>query len=184
LKTNTLIPIENIERRIFLIRGMKVILDADLARLYCVGTKVLNQAVKRNLTRFPGDFMFRLRNADMATMSQQAEERNISQMNRSQFVTGSQKHRDPKSLPYVFTEHGALMVANVLRSDRALRVSVFVVRAFIALRENLSKHSELAAKLSALEHKVSEHDIDIHLLIESIRRLLETPEPPKRGIGF
>ena len=184
VKSNSLMLIEGIERRIFLIRGKKIILDMDLARLYSVRTKVLNQAVKRNLIRFPIDFMFRLGSADLVSLQSQFESAEISQMNRSQFVTGWQKHRDPKSLPYAFTEHGALMAANVLRSEQAMRVSVFVVRAFIALRNNRVLDSELAGKLSALERKVSSHDVEIRMLIEAIRKMLSTSDEPKRRIGF
>ena len=126
----------------------------------------------RNIQRFPDDFMFRL----------DADE--LDALNRSQIVTGSQKHRDPRFPPFAFTEHGALMLGNVLRSNRAVEVSLIVVRAFIQLREMLSSHKELAVKLDALERKVGSHDQAIAGLIDAIRQLMTLPETKKRGIGF
>lgn len=123
-------------------RGQKVLLDSELAALYGVITKALNQAVKRNANRFPEDFMFRLTRAETLTV------------NRSQFVTGSthsQKHRDPRFPPYAFTEHGAIMAATVLNSPRAIEMSVFVVRAFVRVRAFLASNRELARRLAELE---------------------------------
>src|SRR4051812_44605564 len=125
-KQTGIIPLERIEQAILHIRGEKVMLDSDLAAIYGVTTKALNQAVKRNLDRFPPDFVFRL----------SADE--VAELNRSQIVTGSQKHRDPRFPPYAFTEHGALMLANVLNSKRAAQTSVQVVRAFIRMRQVLA----------------------------------------------
>lgn len=113
---------EIVERRIFMIRGNKVMLDADLAELYMVSTKVLNQAVKRNRVRFPLDFMFQLTDEEVGIL------------NRSQIVTGTQKHRDPKFFPYVFTEHGVAMLSSVLRSKTAVEMNIIIIRAFIHLR--------------------------------------------------
>jgi hypothetical protein len=164
------IPLERIERAILLIRGEKVMLDSDLADLYGVETKVLNQAVKRNSNRFPSDFMFRL------TLQEVAE------LNRSQFVTGSQKHRDPRFPPYAFTEHGALMLANVLNSERAAQTSVQVVRAFVRLRQMLASNAGLARKLDALEKK---YDRQFKVVFDTIRRLMAPPpETRDREIGF
>ncbi|MCL2872811.1 MAG: ORF6N domain-containing protein [Betaproteobacteria bacterium] len=163
---------EIIIHRILIIRGHKVMLDAELAELYGVTTKALNQAVKRNVQRFPDDFMFRLNGAE------------VEELNRSQTVTGSQKHRDPRFPPFAFTEHGALMLGNVLRSDRAVEVSLMIVRAFVQLREALSTHKELSAKLEALERKVGSHDQAIAGLISAIRQLMTPPETKKRSIGF
>jgi hypothetical protein len=163
---------EAITQRILFIRGHKVMLDAELAELYDVPTKRLNEQVKRNLARFPEDFMFRL-------TSEETE-----MVNRSQIATGSQKHRDPRFPPFAFTEHGALMLGNVLRSDRAVEVSLMVVRVFVQLREMLSTHKELAAKLEALERKVGSHDQAIAGLIDAIRQLMTPPDPKKRSIGF
>ncbi|MBW7902207.1 MAG: ORF6N domain-containing protein [Rhodocyclaceae bacterium] len=168
----TTVASETIAQRILFIRGHKVILDAELAELYGVTTSALNQAVKRNIQRFPEDFMFRLDAAEVADL------------NRSQIVTGSQKHRDPRFPPFAFTEHGALMLGNVLRSDRAVEVSLMVVRAFVQLREMLSTHKELAARLEALERKIGSHDQAIAGLIDAIRQLMAPPETKKRGIGF
>jgi hypothetical protein len=164
------VPIETAIRSI---RGERVILDVDLARIYGVATRVLNQAVRRNREKFPADFIFRLNKAE------------ARQLNRSQFVMGSQKHRDPRFLPYAFTEHGAIMAANVLNSPRAVQMSVFVVRAFVRLRRMFGAHKEMAAKLSELERKVASHDGNIRALFDAIRQLMTPPEPPtKRSIGF
>jgi phage regulator Rha-like protein len=163
------IPIERIERSILLIRGEKVMLDADLAEIYGVTTKVLNQAVKRNAIRFPEDFMFRL-------TATEADE-----LNRSQFVTSSQKHRDPRFPPFAFTEHGALMLANVLSSKRAALTSVQVVRAFVRLRQMLASNAELARKMAALEKK---YDAQFKMVFDAIRQLMTPPEPKRREIGF
>ena len=162
----------SIETAIRTIRRERVILDSDLARIYGVETRVLNQAVRRNLEKFPSDFMFRL-NATEAR-----------QLNRSQTVIGSQKYRDPRFLPYAFTEHGAIMAANVLNSARAVQMSVFVVRAFVRLRQMIEAHKELASKLADLERKVAGHDGDIEALFDAIRQLMTPPEPKKRRIGF
>ena len=131
--------LERVEPLIREIRGDRVILDADLARIYGVQTRVLNQAVRRNLEKFPSDFVMRLTPGE------------VRQVNRSQVVIGSQKHRNPRHRPYAFTEHGAIMAANILNSRRAVQMSVYVVRAFIAMRRTLSDTSEQARKLAALE---------------------------------
>ena len=166
---SNVVPIERIERSILFIRGEKVMLDSDLAEIYGVETKALNQAVKRNASRFPEDFMFRLTTGD------------VSELNRSQIVTGSQKHRDPRFPPYAFTEHGALMLANVLNSERAAQTSVLVVRAFVRLRQLLSSNAELARKLESLEQK---YDAQFKVVFDAIRQLMSPPARPKREIGF
>jgi hypothetical protein len=166
-----LVPSERIERSILLIRGVKVMLDADLAELYGVSTKVFNQAVKRNRDRFPEDFMFRL-----------------TQEEKAEVVTNCDHLRKLKYsnvLPSAFTEHGAIMAATVLNSDRALKVSLFVVRAFLKLREMVGTQKEFASKLEQLERKFSEHDEKFSVVFEAIRELMQpTPVPPKRRIGF
>jgi len=164
-----LVPVERIERAIIVVRGEKVMIDSELAEIYGVETKVLNQAVKRNASRFPMDFMFRL------TVDE------IAELNRSQIVTGSQKHRDPRLPPYAFTEHGALMLANVLNSERAAQTSVMVVRAFVRLRQLLSSNAELARKLESLEKK---YDTQFKVVFDAIRQLMSPPARPKREIGF
>ncbi len=167
-----LIPVERIAQTIFVIRGQKVIVDADLAALYGVTTKRFNEQVRRNLGRFPPDFMFQLSETEWAGL-------------RSQFATlkaGRGQHR--KYLPYVFTEHGAIMAATILNSPRATEVSVYVVRAFVELRELLAGNKEVVAKLNELEHKLETHDQAIAGLINTIRELMKAPETKKRPIGF
>lgn len=167
------VPIERIASGILLVRGERVMLDADLATLYGVPTKRLNEQVKRNAERFPPDFMFRLSAAETAAL------------NRSQIATGSQKHRDPRYPPYAFTEHGAIMAATVLNSPQAVDMSVFVVRAFVRLRELLASNKALAGKLAELETRLEGHDQAINEIILAIRELMAPAVPEKkRGIGF
>jgi len=159
-----------IERRIYLIRKHKVMLDSDLAELYGVSTKRLNEQVKRNKDRFPEDFMFQLNREE------------IDALNRAQFATGSEKHRDPRFPPYAFTEHGTVMLANVLKSHTAIHASIQVVRAFVRLREILATHKDLAEKLEALEKK---YDRQFKIVFDAIRQLMKPEDPPKeRRIGF
>jgi hypothetical protein len=161
-----------VERLIHVIRGQKVMLDSDLARLYGVSTKRLNEQVKRNAERFPSDFMFQLTAAEVASL-------------RSQIATlksGRGSHR--KYLPYVFTEHGALMLASVLNSPVAIEASLFVVRAFIRLREFVAAHKALAEKLGELEKRVGQHDESIRSLIVAIRQLMATPASKTKRIGY
>ncbi len=163
----SLVPVERIERVILSIRGEKVMLDSDLAELYGVETKRLNEQVRRNLNRFPPDFMFQLTPQEWESL-------------RSQFATLKRgAHR--KYLPYVFTEHGALMLANVLNSERAAQTSVQVVRAFVRLRQMLTSNAELARKLAALENK---YDAQFKVVFDAIRQLMSPPARPKREIGF
>lgn len=167
----TIVPIERIEQTILLIRGAKVILDADLAALYGVTTKRLNQQVSRNRSRFPGDFLFQLT----------ADE-------RTEVVTicnhlGNLKYSTV--LPWAFTEHGAIMAASVLNTPRAVEMSVFVVRAFVRLSAFLATHKALAEKLAELERKLASHDEQIVAIIDAIKRLMAPPTPAdKRRIGF
>jgi len=175
-----------IEPIIFTIRGQKVILDMELAKIYGVTTKAFNQAVKRNRRKFPRDFMFRLMAEEYEELRSQ-----FATSNRSQIVTGSQKHRDPRYIPYAFTEHGAVMAATILRSDRAIQMSVFVVRAFIRMRQMLIEQRGLARKLAELEKELTArldvHEAAIDEILRQIRRLLSSPQepqPPKRRIGF
>ena len=166
----TVVPIERIEKTILLIRGQKVMLDADLAELYGVTTKRLNEQVKRNRSRFPQDFMFQL------TPQEKTEVVAI--------CDHLQRLKFSPVLPFAFTEHGAIMVASVLNTKRAIEVSVYVVRAFVKLRAVLAAHKDLAGKLDELEQRVSGHDEHIENLIEAIRRLMTPPEPKRRRIGF
>ncbi len=169
-ESNSIVPVERIERRILLICGHKVMLDRDLADLYGVGVKVLNQAVKRNIERFPGDFMFQLT----------AEE---DERLRSQFVTlnaGRGQHR--KYLPYAFTEQGVAMLSSVLNSPRAVQVNIEIMRTFVILRQMLASNEGLARKLAALEKK---YDAQFKAVFDAIRRLMAPQQPPKRRqIGF
>jgi hypothetical protein len=167
-KTN-LISIERIEKAIHVIRGEKVMLDRDLAELYEVQTKALNQAVRRNSDRFPSDFMFQL------------SEKEVDDLNRSQFVTGSQKHRDPRSRPYAFTEHGVAMLSSVLRSKRAITVNIEIVRAFVKLRQMFVSNAELARRLDKLESK---YDKRFKIVFDAIRHLMAQPDQDRKEIGF
>jgi hypothetical protein len=157
-----------IESLILVVRGQRVMIDADLARLYGVPTKALNQAVRRNISRFPSDFVFRL-----------------SKREKGEVVTNCDHLRAVRfspTLPYAFTEHGAIMAANVLNSPRAVSMSVYVVRAFVRLREMVSSHRELAKRVDELEAR---YDAQFKVVFDAIRRLMAPPEPgPKRKIGF
>ena len=181
----SLTEIESVAQHILLIRGQKVMLDADLAELYGVPTKRFNEQVKRNLDRFPADFMFQLTEDEYESLRSQIATLNKYESLRSQFVTlkpGRGQHR--KYLPYVFTEHGAIMAAPILNSPKAVEMSVFIVRAFVQLREMLSTNKEVAAKLLELERKVSSHDQAIAGLINTIKQLMMHPPENSRPIGF
>jgi hypothetical protein len=164
------IPIEQIQQSILLIRGQKVMLDADLAQLYGVSTKRLNEQVKRNRDRFPEDFMFQL----------SAEEKTevVAKCDHLAKLKYSPTH------PYAFTEHGAIMLAAVLNTPRAIEVSVFVVRAFVRLRQMLTTHKALAHKLAEIERKVETHDEAIRSLVSAIRQLMAPRESREKKIGF
>ena len=170
-KSGGLVKVGQIQQRILLIRGEKVIIDADLAEAYGVTTKALNQAIRRNADRFPPDFMFRLtkeEKQEVVTNCDHLENLKFSHVN-----------------PHAFTEHGAIMAASVLNSPRAIEVSVFIVRAFVQLREIISGHKELAYKIAQLERKLGDHDEQIQVLIKAIKQLMNPKPPPKkRRIGF
>ena len=163
-----LVPIERIEQKIFLVRKHKVMLDRDLAYLYGVETRALNQAVRRNIKRFPQDFMFQLSKDEFAVL-------------RSKCATSSQwgGRRYP---PYAFTEHGILMLSSVLRSKRAIDVNIQIMRTFVRLRKMLGSHKQLVRRLDALERK---YDTQFKVVFDAIRQLMAPPEPKgKRRIGF
>lgn len=164
---NAVIPVERIEKRIFLIRGQKVMLDADLAHIYGVTTKRLNEQVKRNLGRFPTDFMFQLTETEKAEVVA-----NCDHLSRLKFSP---------NLPHAFTEHGTVMLASVLNSPVAVHASVQVVRAFIRIREILATHKDLARKLVELEQK---YDSQFKDVFDAIRRLMTPPPTSRRKIGF
>jgi hypothetical protein len=170
IDNNLLVPAELVERTILLVRGQKVILDADLAKLYGVTTKRLNQQVKRNSDRFPEDFMFRL--------TQKEKDEVVANCNHLSSL------RFSPALPYAFTEHGAIMAASVLNTPRAIESSIFVVRAFVGLRQILATHTELARKFLELEAHLKDHDQEIQAIFEAIHQLMAPPEKPKKKIGY
>jgi hypothetical protein len=161
-------PIEN---QIYLVRGQKVLLDPDLAALYGVKVRALIQAVKRNEKRFPPDFVFQLTAQENEAL-------------RSQIVISKSSRGGRRYAPYAFTEHGAIMAASVLNSPRAVEMSIYVVRAFLRLRETLATHKALASKLAELEQRLETHDHKIIEIIKAIRMLTAPPEKPVRQIGF
>ena len=164
------IPHEVIENKIYLIRGQKVMMDNDLAKLYRVPTKRLKEQVKRNMTRFPEDFMFKLTVQEFEIL-------------RSQFATS--RWGGERYLPYAFTEQGVAMLSSVLNSERAIQVNIVIMRAFVKLKVILSTHKELSYKLKELESKIEKHDTEIQSIFDAIRQLMAPPpEPPKRRIGF
>jgi hypothetical protein len=166
------IPAEIIERKILLVRGREIMLDSDLAKMYQVSTKVLNQAVRRNVDRFPEDFMFQLT----------AEE---DESLRSQFVTSKVGRGGRRRPPYAFTEHGVAMLSSVLRSKRAVQLNILIIRAFVRLREYLATHKDLARKLGDVELTQKKHGAQIQYIYNYIQEVFEpAPEPPKRRIGF
>lgn len=166
MENKSIIPIERIRQSILMIRGFKVMLDRDLAALYGVETRVLNQAVKRNIKRFPPDFMFELTRKEI---------RNISQ-----FVICSSGFKHA-SKAYVFTEQGVAMLSGILNSDRAIEVNVAIMRTFVELRNILASHEDLARKLNELEKK---YDAQFSIVFDAIRQIMTPPNPPKRKIGF
>ena len=166
-----MVLLKPVEPRILIVRSMRVILDSELAELYGVQVKRLNEQVKRNAARFPHDFMFQLSSS---------EDKNL----RSQFATSKSGRGGRRHLPYAFTEHGAIMAATVLSTKRAIEMSVFVVRAFVRLRDMLATNAKVASKLVELESRLKGHEASIHAIIDAIHELM-APEPRKRRpIGF
>jgi len=173
-----LIPIERIENKIYLIREQRMMLDFDLALLYGVETKVLNQAVRRNLNRFPDDFMFTLSKQEIIRMSQFA----ISS-SRSQFVTLKRGY-NIKYPPHAFTENGVAMLSSVLNSERAIEVNIQIMRAFTRLRQIVTRNKDLTYLFKELKHKVDRHDTEIGLIIRAIEKMIAVETKPKQKIGF
>lgn len=165
-----LIPIERIHLSILVIRGQRVILDADLAMIYGVTTKRINEQVKRNRRRFPKDFMFQLRKNEKDEVVA-----NCDHLAKLKFS---------RTRPYAFTEHGAIMAANILNSERAVEASVHVVRAFVQLRNLAFTHKEIGAELDKLRSRVGKHDSDIQTILEAIRQLMNPPIRTRKRIGF
>tara|TARA_B100000315_G_scaffold143133_1_gene132109 strand:- start:219 stop:749 length:531 start_codon:yes stop_codon:yes gene_type:complete len=169
--SKSIVPVGKIQNRILLIRGEKVIIDADLAEFYGVPTKRLNEQVKRNKDRFPEDFLFQLSVKEKAEVVANCD--HLSKLKYS------------KTLPFAFTEHGAIMAASVLNSKRAVEVSVFIVRAFIKLRRMISGHKELARKISQMETRLADHDEQLLSLVKAIKHILNPVQPINRQqIGF
>ena len=164
-----IIPIERIAQSIFILRGQKVILDSDLSALYGVTTGNLNKAVKRNAHRFPSDFMFQLKAEELTNLK---------------FQFGISRWGGRRALPFAFTEQGGAMLSSVLNSERAVKVNIAIMRAFVKLRETLETNRELARKFDELEHRVGKHDEEIAEILEAIRQLMAPPQKPRREIGF
>jgi len=160
-----------VDSKILILRGQRVILDADLAELYGVRVRHLNQQVKRNARRFPLAFRFQLSAHEFKIL-------------RSQNVISSSSHGGTRYHPYVFTEHGAIMAATVLNSERAIEMSVFVVLAFVRMRRAIAANRHVLAKLAEVERRLESHDADIQDLMDAIRELINPPDPPRRRIGF
>jgi len=167
--------VERITHWIHLIRGQKVMLDTDLAELYGVPTKVFNQAVKRNRSRFPSDFMFQLKAAELRALR--------SQILRSQIVTSS-SHGGRRYRPYAFTQEGVAMLSSVLRSERAVLVNIAIMRAFVSLREMAATYTNLARKLAELEGRCNTHDEHIRLVFDTLKKLIQDPAQRRRRFGF
>ncbi len=181
---------EAITLRIANVRGQRVLLDADLAALYEVATKRFNEAVKRNLAKFPPDFMLQLTADEWAALRSQ-----FATLNEARTAAGAGRGQHRKYLPYAFTEHGAIMAATILSSPRAIEVSVYVVRAFVRMRELATTHTDLARRLAELEEKTEvlsmDHDTfsrntrnQLKQVFDALRELMTPPDPPKRPIGF
>ena len=169
--SHSIIPAGKIEKRILLIRGEKVIIDTDLAEFYGVPTKRLNEQVKRNKNRFPEDFMFQLNGEEKLEVVAKCD--HLAKIKYS------------KALPHAFTEHGKIMAASVLNSPQAIEVSIFIVRAFVKIRQVISEHKELARKISLIERNLSGHEEQIAAIIKTIQQLIKRePVPKKRRIGF
>ena len=169
--------IQSIQNRIYEIRGERVMLDYDLAGLYEVETKIFNQAVKRNIKRFPKDFMFQLTRAEwnglkILTNSQNIEIQTITN-NRSQIVTGSQRHRSGTALPYAFTEQGVAMLSGILNSDRAINMNIAIMRAFVEVRRVLLQQTDIKEQLRLIQEHITEHDVQLSQIYDSIENLLD-----------
>jgi hypothetical protein len=183
-----IIPVERIAQSIRHLRGEKVLLDSDLAALYGVPTKVLNQAEKRNRERFPQDFMFQLTADEAGSLIFQfgiSKRGYRAQLNRSRSrIVTLKRGQNIKYRPYTFTEQGVAMLSSVLNSERAVKVNIAIMRAFVKLRQMLETNRELAQKFEELERRVGKHDEEIGAIIEAIRQLMAPPERPGREIGF
>lgn len=169
--TSLAVSVQFIERRIYLIRGHKVMIDVDLAELYGVPTKYLNQQVRRNQKRFPEDFMFQLTKEEAEIL-------------RLQIATSRSAHGGRRFLPYAFTEHGVAMLSSVLNNERAIEVNISIMRAFIRLRQMMESNEELNRKFAAVIRKLSTHDQYFKVVFDELRKLAEQPVPERKQIGF
>ena len=177
--------VEKLEPLIFAIRGHRVMLDADLARLYGVSTKRFNESFKRNRNRFPADFAFQITYAEYGILRSQPLDSKGKNPNWSQFATSSANRRGRAYRPWAFTEHGALMAANILRSEHAVRMSVYVIRAFVGLREELVANAAILKRLAEIDRTLLQHDGALRDIYRKLLPLLQpAPDPPKRRIGF
>ena len=165
--------IRSIQNRIYEIRGERVMLDFDLAQLYEVETKALNQAVKRNIKRFPQDFMFRLTVTEWEPIRSQSVTASQSTSLRSQIVTASQNKRNTNATPYAFTEHGVAMLSGVLNSDRAISMNIAIMRAFVEVRKIILKESDLKEQLKCIKEKLGEHDTQLNQIYDAMENLLD-----------
>lgn len=169
----------HLERQVYIIRGQKVMFDADLAALYGIPTERLNEAVKRNLNRFPEDFRFQLNAAETCALRSQ-----IAISNKNSSINSMKERGGRRYHPYVFTEHGVAMLSSVLRSERAVEMNIHIIRTFIRLREILATHKDLAVRMEKLEARQQRHGSIIEILVEEIKSIKATPPPAKRRIGF
>ncbi|MFA4966682.1 MAG: ORF6N domain-containing protein [Candidatus Margulisiibacteriota bacterium] len=182
---NEMIPVERIESRIYLIRGQKVMLDKGLAELYGVTTGRLNEQVKRNISRFPADFMFQLTHQEYENLKFHFGTSNLkSQSAISSLPAGKAGWGGRRKLPYAFTEQGVAMLSSVLNSDKAIEVNVLIMRAFVKLRQVLATNKDLTYLFKELKHKVDRHDTEIGLIIKAIEKMIAMDSKPKRKIGF
>src|SRR3989338_2269864 len=174
------IPVEIIERRIYLVRGQKVMLDSDLADLYQVLTKNLNKTVRRNLDRFPKDFMFQLNKEEVTNLRFQFG----TSSSRSQFETLNNTYGGRRYLPHVFTEHGVAMLSSVLNSKRAVQMNILIIRAFVHLREIMASHKDMARAIEKLKRQQKDHGKHIQQLYAIFEKMIEAPKASKHSIGF
>jgi hypothetical protein len=177
------IPIPDVQSLVLTLRGKRVLLDSDLARLYGLPTKIFNQAITRNAARFPGDFLFQITREELSNLKSQFVT-SSSEIKARQQLIGSE-HGGRRKLPWVFTEHGAIMAAMLLRSERTSRMSVFVIRAFVQMRETIAANATILKRLAEIDKTLIEHDGALRAIWRQLQPLLQPPaEPPKRRIGF
>ena len=178
-KQNLTVLTRRVESKILVMRGRKVILDSDLAEIYGVAVKRLNEQVKRNSERFPDDFVFRIKNEDLRSQFATSNVGTAGGRDKTTASRGGRRYR-----PFAFTEHGAIMAATVLNSKRAVEMSIFVVRAFVRMRETLATNRKIVATLKELEKRVGHHDGDIEEIVAAIHEMMKPPAAPGRKIGF